>query len=78
MYLSKASCKERSSKLKHQELADKAARSVIEARKQAEEDYWRLRYHVAPPIHWMNDPNGFCFFRGEYHLFYQHHPFSPF
>jgi len=24
----------------------------------------------------MNDPNGFCFYRGQYHLFYQYHPYS--
>lgn len=63
--------------MKHQELADNATKLVVaKVRNQAEEDYWRPRYHVAPPIHWMNDPNGFCFFKGEYHLFYQHHPFS--
>lgn len=25
----------------------------------------------------MNDPNGFCYFKGYYHVFYQHHPYSP-
>lgn len=33
-------------------------------------------YHVAPPVGWMNDPNGFSFYKGMAHLFYQFHPYS--
>ena len=36
----------------------------------------RPLFHLTPLVGWMNDPNGFCFYRGEYHLFYQYHPFS--
>jgi beta-fructofuranosidase len=36
----------------------------------------RPRYHVSSPVGWMNDPNGFSYYEGEYHLFFQYHPFS--
>ncbi len=33
-------------------------------------------FHVAPPVGWMNDPNGFSAYKGKIHLFYQYHPYS--
>ena len=33
-------------------------------------------FHVSPYVGWMNDPNGFSYYRGEYHLFYQYHPYN--
>ena len=37
---------------------------------------WYPRYHLAPRAGWMNDPNGLIWFKGHYHAFYQHHPYS--
>lgn len=37
---------------------------------------YRLGYHITAPAGWINDPNGFCYFKGYYHIFYQHHPYS--
>ncbi len=36
----------------------------------------RPQFHYSPEEKWMNDPNGMVFFEGEYHLFYQYHPFG--
>lgn len=33
--------------------------------------------HLKAPGNWINDPNGFIYFKGKYHLFYQHFPYAP-
>lgn len=40
-------------------------------------DAFKPHFHVAPPIGWINDPNGFVRYRGRYHLFFQYHPYGP-
>lgn len=36
----------------------------------------RPSFHLSSPIGWINDPNGFSQFGGDYHLFYQYHPYD--
>ena len=36
----------------------------------------RPAFHLTGGIGWINDPNGFSRYKGEYHLFFQYHPYS--
>lgn len=36
----------------------------------------RLGFHLTPLVGWMNDPNGFCYYNGAFHLFYQYYPYN--
>lgn len=51
---------------------------ILEAEKAGKEkmadDIYRQGYHLMPPSGWMNDPNGLCWYKGNYHVFYQYSP----
>lgn len=38
---------------------------------------YRNTYHIEPATGLLNDPNGFSYFNGKYHLFYQVFPYGP-
>jgi sucrose-6-phosphate hydrolase len=55
---------------------EKANRFIGENKHLLREEY-RLGYHLMGEFGWINDPNGFVQYKGQYHLFYQHYPYLP-
>ncbi|OCG27841.1 glycosyl hydrolase family 32 [Gilliamella sp. wkB108] len=53
----------------------KANQAVQELEKITNKQYYP-HFHLAPLSGWMNDPNGLIYFKGQYHVFYQHHPYD--
>ncbi len=38
---------------------------------------FRQKLHLEAESGWINDPNGLCYFNGEYHVYFQYSPDSP-
>ena len=41
-------------------------------------DRYRPQYHGIPPAVWMNEPHAPIYYKGMYHVFYQHNPIGPY
>ncbi|MFD0694570.1 glycoside hydrolase family 32 protein [Paenibacillus sp. GCM10027628] len=48
----------------------------MQTNKQSLRSDYRLNYHLMSEFGWMNDPNGFVQYKGQYHMFYQHYPYK--
>lgn len=55
---------------------EKLAARELEKSRETAERRWRPKFHAAPPVGWLNDPNGLCQYQGVYHAFYQYSPFD--
>ena len=63
--------------LEDEEELEITAEYSFEAAAKPEPDYalpWRPKLRFSPAFGWNNAPNGCCYYRGEYHLFFQHNP----
>ncbi|WP_103661767.1 sucrose-6-phosphate hydrolase [Lactobacillus sp. HT06-2] len=52
------------------------AETLLDLQAQAANSPYQMHYHLHPTSGLVNDPNGFSFFNGAYHVFYQSYPFG--
>lgn len=48
----------------------------IEGSQDLYHERYRPQFHFSSRRGWSNDPDGLVYYKGEYHLFYQHNPFG--
>ncbi len=52
-------------------------RTAVKFSDRQEMDMSKDTLHLKAPGNWINDPNGFIYYKGMYHLFYQYFPYAP-
>ncbi|WP_106766480.1 glycoside hydrolase family 32 protein [Paenibacillus faecalis] len=63
---------------KYRRLEQASPEEMAALKKKVKESPWRQTYHIQPITGLLNDPNGFAYFAGEYHLFYQWFPLDTY
>ncbi|MDE7439402.1 MAG: GH32 C-terminal domain-containing protein, partial [Clostridia bacterium] len=53
-----------------------SANNYINKSRHTIKNEYRLKYHMMPPIGWLNDPNGLIYFKDRFHLYYQFNPYA--
>ncbi|MDQ6598873.1 glycoside hydrolase family 32 protein [Bacillus salipaludis] len=62
---------------RYRRIEDASQEEIRNLKKVVKSCRWRQSYHIQPETGLLNDPNGFSYFNGEYHLFYQWFPLGP-
>lgn len=62
---------------RYKRLEDEKIEVIDQLEKIVSKSPWRQAFHIQPNTGLLNDPNGFAYYNGEYHLFYQWFPLGP-
>lgn len=62
---------------RYRRIDDMSDADFAHLRKQIVASPWRQVWHIQPPTGLLNDPNGFCYWRGRYYLAHQWFPLGP-
>lgn len=69
--------KEWSRKERYRTILEAKREEINELKDKVDNCPYRQKFHIQPVTGLLNDPNGFSYFNGEYHLFYQWFPLGP-
>lgn len=69
--------KEWTRKERYRKIEEVSPEYLVNLANQVEKSVYRQTYHIQPPTGLLNDPNGFSYFNGQWHLFYQWFPLGP-
>ncbi|MBF7094410.1 sucrose-6-phosphate hydrolase [Streptococcus sp. HF-1907] len=62
--------------VRYRPYADWTADEIKHIEENVAKSPWHATYHLEPKTGLLNDPNGFSYFNGKFHLFYQNWPFG--
>lgn len=63
---------------KYRRLDQASPEEIAALTEQVNESPWRQSFHIQPVTGLLNDPNGFSYYEGKYHLFYQWFPLGTY
>ncbi|MDQ0198263.1 beta-fructofuranosidase [Neobacillus ginsengisoli] len=62
---------------RYRHIEEVSQKELLKLRLKVSDCNWRQTFHIQPETGLLNDPNGFSYYNGEYHLFYQWFPLGP-